>query len=198
VEGPVKGSEKAAVYVSKTGQSFEAAAKVYNLTRDTVARAWKRLFPGVLPPREMVKLDGPRDVMAARYMHATRVRHTDAARIFKVTPEAVIMAWDEEYPREEINQELELIKMSSLARAMIYAAELPADDERWNQSVYVEHTDGSVFFLRCAFLLQDPEDPGWLWVISEHFEELAFPREAIEVSVECSLSATLPEVSGDS
>jgi hypothetical protein len=74
----------------------------------------------------------------------------------------------------------------SLAQCIAYAVTLTADDPRFRQDVEIRHEDGTLFYLRNAFTMSDPdghpEDPEmYLWVISEHFGE--FVLDASEVTV---------------
>jgi len=65
----------------------------------------------------------------------------------------------------------------SYARALVYNSVLLATDKRFNHWATVEHQDGSRFVLACAFLITDPEDDGYLWLMAEHSGVHVFCKE---------------------
>src|SRR5678816_1465392 len=69
---------------------------------------------------------------------------------------------------------------ASIARAAAYSAGLLATDPRFNNSALVLHVDGSLFRIQCAFTMKDPDEPRWLWLITEHFGEHVFDTDDIE------------------
>lgn len=71
----------------------------------------------------------------------------------------------------------------SLARAIAYSVALTADDPRFNQDVEVRHEDGSLWYLRAAFWMIDPNDDQWMWIITEHFGEQVFAAEEVTIRV---------------
>lgn len=60
---------------------------------------------------------------------------------------------------------------TSLANAIVYSATLKADDPRFLTAVEVKQHDGSMWYLRNAFWMPDPQDNQWVWIITEHFGE---------------------------
>jgi len=76
-------------------------------------------------------------------------------------------------------------------RAKAYSATLLATDPRFNQAAQVLHEDGSLFRVQCAFVMADPDNPKWLWLITEHFGELVFDKDDIERTDE---SSSLPSL----
>jgi hypothetical protein len=79
-------------------------------------------------------------------------------------------------------------------RAAAYSATLLATDPRFNQAALVLHEDGSLFRIQCAFLMVDPQNPQWLWLITEHFGELVFDKDDIERTEEMSSVLSLREL----
>lgn len=71
----------------------------------------------------------------------------------------------------------------SIAKCITYAAELRADDPRFNQDVEVTHEDGSHWYMRCGFWMPDPENHKYMWVITEHFGEMVFDVEDVTLRV---------------
>lgn len=69
---------------------------------------------------------------------------------------------------------------STEERAFWYAAKVRTEDERFNRAVSVEHDDGSVFYVKQAFLVQDPEDPLRLWLITRHFGEIVLGKHDVK------------------
>lgn len=71
---------------------------------------------------------------------------------------------------------------ASKKRADAYSNTLFATDPRFSTAVQIVHEDGSLFFIKDAFEMVDPEDSHFLWVITEHFEEFVFERDEVCVS----------------
>ncbi len=76
---------------------------------------------------------------------------------------------------------------ASQARAQIVFDALRADDVRFDQNgeqfLIVSHEEGSELKLKHAFILTDPEDPMWVWVMSEHMHFYVLAMDAVLFSV---------------
>lgn len=79
----------------------------------------------------------------------------------------------------------------SQRRAAEYSSSLLASDPRFNASALLLHEDGSLFRIQCAFTMSDPENPQWLWLITEHFGEFVFDKDDIERIEESSYMPSL-------
>ena len=61
-----------------------------------------------------------------------------------------------------------------------YSAKVTATDPRFRNNIEVRHRyDGSVFKIHCGFVMEDPDDPQWEWLITEHFGDLVFAKDEI-------------------
>lgn len=70
----------------------------------------------------------------------------------------------------------------SKERALAYSNTLTADDPCFNRVVHIVHEDGSMWLLRNAFSVTDAEDTDYVWIITEHFDELVFEHEEVTVT----------------
>lgn len=71
----------------------------------------------------------------------------------------------------------------SLANCIAYAVTLLADDDRFSHDVEVRHEDGSLWYLRKAFSMPDPENTRFIWIITEHFSEQVYDADEVTVNV---------------
>jgi len=69
--------------------------------------------------------------------------------------------------------------IESQQRMNKYSVRLPASDKRFLKNTEVVHRDGTMLRIHCGFTMEDPEDPQWVWLITEHFGDLVFDKEDI-------------------
>ncbi len=71
---------------------------------------------------------------------------------------------------------------ASMERALAFSNTLLATDLRFHYATQIIHEDGSFWFLKNAFSMEDPENDGYVWIITEHFDELVFEKDEVVVT----------------
>lgn len=74
-------------------------------------------------------------------------------------------------------------KRASQARMRAYSDALDSTDPRFRGWVHLQHEDGSSWLLRSAFVMRDA-GTGYVWILTEHFEDLVFEDDKISFLTE--------------